>query len=441
MKLVEPGAQMSGFRRQLTDEVMDLWVLDGHEHLHLPEEHGRKATDCFYLTGHYLNADLVSAGMPQAEMESLRDIDIPLEQRWERFAPWWEYARTTGYGQAVERCVRELFSLPGLTEATYRPLSELVVANAGKVAWYEHVLKERARLIGCLADIWSTQGNRRYFLPIVRFDELIMARTRQEIVSRKECIEGGEPGSLTDYLRCVDGALERYLAAGVVGLKCGLAYRRSLRFEVVARDVAQRLFERALRGDLSASEATPLQDFLFHEVCDRAAAVGLPFQIHTGLQAGNTGADVVRTNPVQLTNTLKAHPRTAFDLFHGGYPYGSELATLAKNFPNAHINACWLAIISPTVLRRSLHEWLDTVPHNKIQAFGGDYNMPELSYAHALMAREAVADVLVERVEAGFLAEADAPVLARRLLAENGLKLFKISQEHVDAATAPLQAV
>jgi len=267
-----------------------------------------------------------------------------------------------------------------------------------------------------------------------------MARTRQEVANRKECTEGGEPGSLTDYLRCLDGALERYLAAGVVGLKCGLAYRRGLRFEVVARDVAARLFERALRDDLSTADATPLQDFLFHEVCDRAAAVGLPFQIHTGLQAGNTGADVVRTNPVQLTNTLKAHPRTAFDLFHGGYPYGSELATLAKNFPNAHINACWLAIISPTVLRRSLHEWLDTVPHNKLQAFGGDYNMPELSYAHALMAREAVADVLAERVEAGFLVEADAPVLARRLLAENGLKLFKISQEHVDAATAPLQA-
>jgi hypothetical protein len=41
--------------------------------------------------------------------------------------------------------------------------------------------------------------------------------------------------------------------------------------------------------------------------------------------------------------------------------------------------------------------------------------------------------VLVERVEAGYLAEEDAPVLARRLLAENGISLFKLSAERVAA--------
>ena len=431
---------LSAFRAQLGEELRELWGLDAHEHLHLPEEHGEKALDCFYLTNHYLNNDLVSAGMPQAEMESLVDRSVPLEARWERFAPWWEYARTTGYGQAVEVCVRELFGLPGLREDTYRPLSEMVASHAGKVEWYEHVLKEKARFIGCLADVWRwdiPQEMHRYFLPIMRFDEWIMARTRQELTSRKECVECGEPGSLSDYLRCLDEALARYLSVGIVGLKCGLAYRRTLRFDVVERAEAERLFDRALRDALPAGEAAPLQDFLFHEVCERAAAVGVPYQIHTGLQAGNAArANITQTNPAHLTNTLRAHPGTKFDLFHGGYPYGGELATLAKNFPNAYINACWLAIISPTILRRQLHEWLDTVPHNKIQAFGGDYFMPELAYAHSLMAKDAVADVLVERVEAGYLSEAETPALARRLLAENGLALFKVSNERVAAAIA-----
>ena len=434
---------MSAFRAQLGEEVRRLWGLDAHEHLHLPAQHGELALDCFYLTNHYLNSDLVSAGMSQAEMESLVDRTVPLETRWERFAPWWEFARTTGYGQAVEVCVRELFGLPRLREDTYRPLSEMVAANAGKVEWYERVLKEKSRFIGCLADVWRDVPAelQRYFLPIMRFDEWIMARTRAELTSRKECMDCGEPGSLTDYLKCLDKALVRYLSVGVVGLKCGLAYRRSLRFEVVERAEAERLFERGLRDELTAAEAVPLQDFLFHEVCDRAAAVGVPYQIHTGLQAGNArNANIVQTNPAHLTNTLRAHPETKFDLFHGGYPYGGELATLAKNFPNAYINACWLAIISPTVLRRQLHEWLDTVPHNKIQAFGGDYFMPELAYAHSLMAKDAVTDVLVERVEATYLAEEDAPVLARRLLAENGLGLFGVSQERVASLTRPLAA-
>jgi len=85
-----------------------------------------------------------------------------------------------------------------------------------------------------------------------------------------------------------------------------------------------------------------------------------------------------------------------------------------------------------------LHEWLDTVPHNKIQAFGGDYRMPELAYAHGQMAREAVADVLADRVEAGWIAEADASALANRLLRDNGLKLFAIDDEFVKSATAPI---
>ncbi len=431
------SAGESGLRAELRDEVLGLWALDAHEHLHLPEQHAEHANDCFYLTSHYLNADLVSAGMPQEEMAALQDTAIPLERRWASFAPSWEFARTTGYGQAVQRCVRELFGLDGLHEGTYRHLSEMVRANAGKPDWYEYVLKERGRFIGCVVDIWTTRGDRRYFLPVMRFDELIMAHERADVLSRKECREYQEPGSLAEYLQCLDAALERYVQEGIVGLKCGLAYQRTLRFEVVPRSEAEPLFDRALRGDLPGAEAKPLQDFLFHEVCDRAGAHGLPYQIHTGLQAGNTGADIVRTNPALLTNTLKAHPGTTFDLFHGGYPYGGELATLGKNFPNAHINACWLAIISPTVLRRQLHEWLDTVPHNKIQAFGGDYRMPELSYAHSLMAREAVADVLAERVEAGYLAESDAPVLARRLLADNGVAFFKLTPEHVAAATAP----
>lgn len=269
----------------------------------------------------------------------------------------------------------------------------------------------------------------------MRFDETIMARTPEQLRKNWSC-RGRDVGSLGEYLAAVDSGFDLFISSGVVALKCGLAYRRPLRFERVERATAETLFNRALRDDLPAEGAVPLQDFLFHEVCDRAAAHGLPYQVHTGLQATNANARIDFTNPVLLINTLKEHPRMRFDLFHGGYPYGGELATIAKNFPNAYMNACWLAIIAPTVLRRQLHEWLDTVPHNKIQAFGGDYRYVELSYAHSLMARAAVVDVLAERVELGLLAEDDAPLLARRLLVENGLALFGIGADQVAGMTA-----
>ena len=49
-----------------------------------------------------------------------------------------------------------------------------------------------------------------------------------------------------------------------------------------------------------------------------------------------------------------------------------------------------------------LHQWLETVPTNKIMAFGGDYLFPEGVYAHSLVARRVVAEVLAWKVKDGY---------------------------------------
>ncbi len=55
-----------------------------------------------------------------------------------------------------------------------------------------------------------------------------------------------------------------------------------------------------------------------------------------------------------------------------------------------------------------LHEAIETVPANKIFAFGGDYIVPEGSYGHSVMARRVVSRVLTEKVEDGYLTEEEA---------------------------------
>jgi predicted TIM-barrel fold metal-dependent hydrolase len=122
------------------------------------------------------------------------------------------------------------------------------------------------------------------------------------------------------------------------------------------------------------------------------------------------------------------YPDTKFDLFHGSYPYMGELATLAKNFPNVYLDMCWLAIISPTTTRLWLQQWLETVPANKIFAFGGDYLFPEGAYAHAKMARRVVAEALTAKVMEGYLTEAEAVEVARMILRENAIELFGLQR-------------
>jgi len=85
-------------------------------------------------------------------------------------------------------------------------------------------------------------------------------------------------------------------------------------------------------------------------------------------------------------------------------------------------------VISPAVGRRALDEWLETVPGNKIMAFGGDYRIPEGAYAHAVMAREVVAKVLAAKVEEGYFSEGEAKTLAKRLLHDNAYELFRLAE-------------
>jgi predicted TIM-barrel fold metal-dependent hydrolase len=116
-----------------------------------------------------------------------------------------------------------------------------------------------------------------------------------------------------------------------------------------------------------------------------------------------------------------------FCLYHGGYPYGGELSALAKNFRNVYIDMCWMYIISPSYSKRYLHEWLETVPANKIMAFGGDYHNVENIYGHAVMARQVISHVLIEKVRSGYLTEEEAKSIARMVMRDNALAFYRIS--------------
>jgi predicted TIM-barrel fold metal-dependent hydrolase len=131
---------------------------------------------------------------------------------------------------------------------------------------------------------------------------------------------------------------------------------------------------------------------MMHFVCCLADDNRLVYQIHTGILDGQDGNGniIYDSNPVLLSNLFLEYRNVRFDIFHMGYPYIMELSVLAKNFRNVFIDMCWGYIISPEAARRALVEWLDTVPTNKISAFGGDYAFVDGVYGHQYLARQNV---------------------------------------------------
>ena len=99
---------------------------------------------------------------------------------------------------------------------------------------------------------------------------------------------------------------------------------------------------------------------------------------------------------------------------------------MAKNFSNVTADITWLPIISPEIARQLLHELIETVPGNKIMAFGGDAMTVEMAYGHARMARQVVSRVLSEKVAEGYLSENEAVALAWRMLRDNPASFYKL---------------
>jgi len=414
-------------------------LIDTHEHLPQESERIKGKPDPFatFLI-HYLSSDLVSAGMPKDVLYRVRNASLPLNERWRLLAPFWEKIQNTGYARALNLAVKGLYNIDALNERTYRDL-EVKMRSANKPGLYRWVLKEKAGVDLSILDNETVDVDRSFFAPVMRFDDFILLKERGDIEALEVKCEM-KIHSLSDLTEALRVRFEK-MSKSIVGVKVALAYRRPINFEktttsdaesVFNKIYSQKVFRRIELPDgarvnipegISFEEAKPLQDFIVHKGLQLSGIHELPIQIHTGLQEGNENV-VASSNPVHLVNLFMEYKEVRFDVFHGGYPYTSELATLAKNFPNVYVDLCWLHIISPTVARRVLSEFIDTVPSNKILGFGGDYRFVEGVYGHALLARENTARVLTEKVEEGSFTQKEALQLAQRLLRDNANELY-----------------
>jgi len=417
--------------KSLREHAARMTIFDTHEHLWHEDVRLAKKVDFFLLFSHYTNSDLISAGMPAEAVRGLQNPEIPLDKRWKDFAPYWPFTRTTGYGRCMLIAARDLFGVEDINEQTYRTLSERISA-ANRPGWFESVLKEKARIeLSVLDDLTTMRGEPlkpepKFFKIVTRLDYIVTANTQDDL-DHIEKVTGTAVRNLADLELALGRAVEKRLREGLAGIKTGLAYERTLRFEKVSRPDAERVFEKLFTAGASKSlgpaERKPLEDYLVHKLIQQAAEHHLPVQIHTGLQARNTN-NIAWTNPSHLSDLLNEYPQVRFDLFHGGYPYGGEFATLAKNLPNVYPDLCWLHIIAPGVAKRALHELIETVPANKILGYGGDFFHVEGAYCHAQMARAVTAEVLAEKVESGYLKDHEAAALMERILHQNGKELF-----------------
>ncbi len=413
--------------------VDEIWLIDTHEHF-IPELSRLNSNlDFFSLIIGYMQADMISSGMSYEELTVMQDTTNSMEERWNIFYPYWEKAKNTGYGQCVRITVKGLFETDEINENTYKIINEKMMEENKKEGWYRHVLKDKSRIDVSVIDPLGSYAQTDtgypadFFVRVRRFDNFV----RLNNISDIEKQSGEKINSLTDYLNALESEFQKAVSdEGIIGIKSGLAYGRKLHYEDVSKTEAEKLFFRMhnLSQPLNSDKKKKLEDFMMHQVAERAEKYELPFQIHTGILSRNFRPNPIEnTSAIHLSNLFLKYKKAKFVIFHGSYPYMAELSYLAKNYPNVYIDMCWMYIISPSASKRYLEEWLFTVPANKIMAFGGDCSV-EWAYGHSVMARNIVTEVLTKMVNDGYFTIDESITVANRILRTNALELFNIQK-------------
>lgn len=440
----------------IDDELKDIRLLDTHEHI-VPEDFRLSLKlDFTYLLANYLGNDLTSAGMSGDEIaavstpgrkiseylnvhahhhrrplgypytERLPSDELSLDEKWRRIKPYWERARNTGHARCILIAIRDLFGIEDINQSTYQAISEALQAS-NQIGWYHSVLKERAGIELSVNDIGTTNLDREFFRPSIRFDRFADVHNHNDL-NRLQYDTDTSIHSLNKLVQALEEDFSQKLESGLLAVKIGLAYQRKLYFSNATHHEAEKALNRLFRHsreELSWEETMPLQDYMIHKIVRLAAESFIPIQVHTGMHGG--GGNVINnSDPALLTNLFIQYPSAKFDVFHAGYPFHSKLAVLAKNFPNVYADMCWVYMLSPYMADRILHEWLDLIPVGKILGFGGDHLIVEGAYGHSRMARSVVCRVLKRKVEDGDFTEDEAIKYGRMILHDNAKELFGI---------------
>ena len=242
------------------------------------------------------------------------------------------------------------------------------------------------------------------------------------------------PATLDAYLTSVvRPTLDHERRAGAVAVKFEAAYLRALDFAEPDAAAARRIYARyAAGGTPTHAEYKTLQDYLFHELAREAGRLGMSVHIHVtdgvGAFYSARGSAPHVLEPVFNDPTLR---ETNFVIIHGGWPlFAQTQSMLAK--PNVYADISQMVLfVAPRELANTLRSWLGAWPEKVLfgtDAFDGgpDQGWEEVTWHGTSTARRALAMALTGMMEDGEIDRPRAEALARMVLRENAMKLYRL---------------
>ena len=411
--------KLSSLASELDQEIAELTIIDGHEHLPPEAEYlsfGYSGPNMF--AGGYIWHDLESAGMSSEFKASMRDGgDLPVNTWWQEIKPYWEHVKHTSYAKALHITARDLFGISDINDTTIGEFADKVKAD-NTPGLYRRILQER-----CNIRYSITCVDRAYFPhdPGLRgITMLVKAEgAGRDLITTLSARSGREIRTLEDATEAAQSLLRRDVEKGAVGFKMMVGHH-----DPPDPKSAEKALRQALRPSEEPGFFPALRDYLFDKCLDIAADADIPVAVHTGYWG-----DFRELDPKFMFSFADRRRDVRFDMFHLGMPMVRDAALIGKVLPNVTLNLTWCPIISQLQTTRMLGEIIDLVPLNKVIAFGGDYRVAvQKTYGHLALARETVASVLADRIQADDFDREHAVHVAKLWFHDNPSRIYKLGQ-------------
>ncbi len=242
------------------------------------------------------------------------------------------------------------------------------------------------------------------------------------------------PSTLDEYLKMVVTAtLESQKAGGCLAVKFEAAYLRSLDFEKVSSETADKVYMQSVQGGIMTHEQyKSLQDFIFRYIAREAGRLGLAVHIHSFPGAGNhfvaADADPILLEPV--FNDPELH-NTKFVLIHGGGTFWKHTSAMLWK-PNVYADISLMTLLwPPDQVASVLRDWLSQFPLKVLfgtdsDSFGPGYGWELSAWIATHTGREALAIALTGMMKSHEINRNRAEEIARMVLRGNASALYKL---------------
>lgn len=434
--------------QSIRQKINEIPMVDAHTHVDAGHLTARGLHDI--LLYHMHISDLYSAGCPSGERLEENASQEEIERRIIEAIPYIPYVENTSCAWGVRTILKNLYDwTEPVTLENWRKLDARIKQKYQDSNWSREILK-KAGIEKVSTELWRGKDGSANDILFYAIEWAFFTRTQWgqydtallELEHAWNQEVPGEPLPVTTdisklhfekkvyTLEDLDEAIRYYCEKIPYDKIVGIASHFST--DIHYRSVTRQEMEMALinRENAGEKERDIYANYIFEEFLkeyDRQGRTAvLQFSIGAEPLPYETGSKLCMETVFEIASIMSRYPRIQFQFTLSNAHQNQALCTLARELPNVSLSGYWWHNFFPEYIRRVMSERLDMLPLNKQIGFFSDAYCLDWAYAKSLIVREALSQVLAQRVEQGQYTEEMAIEYAKQILYQTPADLLKV---------------